>query len=149
VTLFPEFNEQGDLPVGIYKATLREVLEHFGKQNFQRRLVAQRLVKIYDLVNNTGRLARFVVYGSFITNKQYPKDVDVFLLMEDDFDKSLLKDEAARIFDHLETENNLGASVFWMRRESTLGDEQGFIEFWQIKSDNTTRRGIVEIISHD
>jgi hypothetical protein len=28
---FPEFNENGDLPVGIYKATLQEVLEHFGQ----------------------------------------------------------------------------------------------------------------------
>jgi hypothetical protein len=27
---FPEFNENGDLPVGIYQATLQEVLDHFG-----------------------------------------------------------------------------------------------------------------------
>jgi hypothetical protein len=46
---FPEFNENGDLPVAIYKATLQEVVEHFGTQNLQRRRIAQRLVRIYDL----------------------------------------------------------------------------------------------------
>ena len=33
---FPEFNENGDLPISIYQATLQEVVEHFGNGSLQR-----------------------------------------------------------------------------------------------------------------
>jgi hypothetical protein len=59
---FPAFNENGDLPVAIYKATLQEVIDHFGKGSLQRQLVASRLKKIYDLAKITGKLSRFIIY---------------------------------------------------------------------------------------
>jgi len=34
----------------------------------------------------TGHLARFVVFGSFVTDKAAANDVDVFLIMDDAFD---------------------------------------------------------------
>ena len=80
---FPEFDENGDLPVGIYEATLQEVVEYFGTQNLKRRRVAQRLVRIYELAVGTKHLKRFIVFGSFVTEKLYPNNVDIFLLMND------------------------------------------------------------------
>jgi hypothetical protein len=145
---WPEFNEHGDLPVGIYPATLTEVIGHFGSKTLQRRIVAQRLARIYDLTHGTGQVTRFIIYGSFITAKPSPHDVDVFLLMEDTFDKSQMPVEIAELFDHLTTENNIGVSVFWMRRFSILDSEQELITHWQIKRDKT-RRGIVEVIGRD
>jgi hypothetical protein len=68
--------------------------------------------------------------------------------VEDTFDKSQTSGEAATSFDHLTTENNTGASVFWMRRLSILDSEQELIEHWQIKRDKT-RRGIVEVTGLD
>lgn len=38
---WPEFDGNGDLPVGIYQATLDETLQYFGTGNVQRRLVAR------------------------------------------------------------------------------------------------------------
>ena len=35
-------------------------------------------------------MARFVVFGSFVSAKREPGDVDVFLLMEDTFDMGQL-----------------------------------------------------------
>jgi hypothetical protein len=61
---WPEFNEHGDLPVGIHQATLTEVIGHFGKGSLQRRQVAERLIHIYNLAHSTGHVARFIVYGS-------------------------------------------------------------------------------------
>jgi hypothetical protein len=121
---WPEFNEQGDLPVGIHQATLSEVIEHFGKSSLHRQRIAERLSHVYDLASSTGQVARFIVYGSFITAKPVPNDVDIFLLMKDDFDKNQTTGEVSAIFDHLTTENNIGASVFWMRRFSILDSEQ-------------------------
>lgn len=64
---WPAFDKNGDLPVGIYRATLTEVLEHFGTATLQRRLVGQRLERIYTLAVSTGRVIRFAVFGSFVT----------------------------------------------------------------------------------
>ncbi|MGI8668405.1 MAG: DUF6932 family protein [Aridibacter sp.] len=49
--VFPEFNKNSNLPVGIYEATLQEVLELFGQGSLQRQLIAKRLSKIYDLAD--------------------------------------------------------------------------------------------------
>ena len=93
---WPDFNDDGDLPSGIHQATLAEVIEHFGKGTPQRRVVTQRLEHIYALVAQTGHLARFIIFGSFITAKPDPADVDIFLLMEDAFDAGQLSGETAR-----------------------------------------------------
>lgn len=145
---FPEFNENGDLPVSIYEATLQEVLDHFGQGSLQRQLVANRLTKIYRLVKNTDYLERFIIYGSFITAKSNPNDVDIFLVMKDDFDENSLKENVRGIFNHLNSEKEFGASIFWSRRQFILGNIQLFVEDWQIKDDKT-RRGIVEISKND
>lgn len=70
----PAFNEEGDLPPGVHRATLEEVLERFGEGSVQRCVVAARLKRVYELVSSTGHLARFVVFGSFVTAKEEPND---------------------------------------------------------------------------
>ncbi|OLE54765.1 MAG: hypothetical protein AUG51_06565 [Acidobacteria bacterium 13_1_20CM_3_53_8] len=145
---WPEFDERGDLPIGIHQAILADVIEHFGSGTTQRRIVAQRLIRIYYLANSTGHVARFIIYGSFVTAKPSPNDVDIFLLMEDGFDKSRTSGETATLFEHLTAEDDIGASIFWMRRLSILGSEQELIEHWQTKRGKT-RRGIVEVINRD
>ncbi|HMS41429.1 MAG TPA: hypothetical protein PKE69_14450 [Pyrinomonadaceae bacterium] len=145
---FPEFNENGDLPIDIYQATLQEVVEHFGTQNLQRRRIAQRLVRIYDLAIRTNHLKRFIIFGSFITAKNYPNDVDIFLLMDDDFEPNDVSGESAIIFSNLAAQEYEGASVFWLRSFAALGGEQNAVEDWQYKRDET-RRGIVEVIIND
>lgn len=146
--VWPEFDDNGDLPVGVHQAMLDEVIEHFGSPTLRRRLVGQRLERIYKLAISTGAVARFVVYGSFITNKPDPHDVDVFMLMEDSFDSNQVTGEAALVFDHLAAQNMYGASVFWIRRMAAIGGEHMAIEHWQIKRDKSFR-GIVEVISDD
>ncbi|MDX2041183.1 MAG: hypothetical protein SF097_08035 [Acidobacteriota bacterium] len=94
------------------------------------------------------QVRRFMVYGSFITDKPAPNDVDVFMVMEDTFDLYQLSDEAAIIFDHMACQNYEGASVFWVRKMAAIGGEQAAVEFWQTKRDDTTR-GIVEVTSRD
>lgn len=145
---FPDFNENGDLPVGIHKATLEETLEHFGKGSLQRQLAAQRFVQIYKRVKSTSQLSRFIIYGSFVTSKSNPKDVDIFLVMDDDFRANRFSNEIREIFERLQTEKDLGASVFWMLRASVMVNEKVFIEGWQTKRDKTLR-GIAEIIGDD
>jgi len=141
----PPLGKDGDLPLGIYRVTLRETLRRFGKGSRQRFAVAQRLERIYRVSVGTGRLARFVVFGSFVSAKREPADVDVFLLMEDTFDMRQLSGEARVLFDHAAAQAYFGASVFWLRRLAALGGEEQAIAGWQIKRDGTCR-GIIEIV---
>lgn len=141
----PLFTDGGDLPQGLHPATLRQVIDQFGTESPQRMLVALRLEHIYRLAAATGQLARFVVFGSFVTSKPEPNDVDVFMVMEDSFDAAQLTGEAAMLFDHAVAQAHFGASVFWLRRLAALGGEQATVELWQVKRDGDFR-GIVEII---
>jgi predicted nucleotidyltransferase len=141
---WPALNESGDLPPGIHSAKLAEVTERFGKGSLRRATAARRLERIHSLVVATGHLARFIVFGSFITAKPEPNDVDIFVVMDDDFDVSKVTGEAAILFDHLAAQNYEGASIFWVRALGALGGEQAAVEDWQIKRDGT-RRGVVEI----
>ena len=145
---WPEFDGNGDLPTGIHQAALVEVMEHFGTSTMQRRIVARRLERIYNLARSTGQLARLVIFGSFVTAKPDPNDVDVFMLMQDTFDSSQVTGEAAIIFDHMAAQSTEGASVFWIRKAAAIGGEQAALAHWQVKRDKT-KRGIVEVIGDD
>jgi hypothetical protein len=142
----PAFADGVDLPVGVHPATLGECLERFGTAPARRRALAGRLERIYHLALATGGLARFVVFGSFITAKPEPNDVDVFMLMIDAFDADALTGDARLLFDHAGAQTRFGASVFWLRRLAALGGEEQAIADWQVKRDGN-RRGIVEIVS--
>ena len=119
-------------------------MEHFGTISPRRAALARRLQRIYSLVCATGHLTRFIIFGSFVTSKTEPNDVDIFLLMDDAFDVSKVTGETAILFDHPAAQNYAGASVFWLRRLAALGGERSAIEDWQFKRDGT-RRGIVEV----
>jgi hypothetical protein len=141
----PPFAASGNLPPGLHCATLSEVLERFGSSSPQRMLVGLRLERIYNVAWATGHLARCVVFGSFVTAKPVPNDVDVFLLMEDTFDVAQLTGEARLLFDHTVAQTRFGASVFWIRRLAVLDDEQSTLSHWQITREGSYR-GIVEIV---
>lgn len=106
--------------------------------------VAERLERVYRLAQATGHLARFVVFGSFVTDKLEPHDVDVFLVMDDAFDGGAVPSEGALLFDHPAADAHFGASVFWVRRLAAFGGEQAAIEYRQVKREGG-HRGIVEI----
>ena len=119
-------------------------MKRFGTGSHRRKLIATRLDRIYDIASNTLHLARFVVFGSFVTKKHEPNDVDVFMIMDDTFDLASLIGEARILFQHGTAQDHFGASVFWVRRLAALGGEEAAIKDWQIKRDGT-ERGIVEI----
>ena len=129
----------------MHDATLSEVLARFGQGSVQRCAVADRLTRLYQLAASTGQLARFVVFGSFVTAKAEPNDIDIILLMEDTFDLASVTGEAALVFQHLEAHARFGASVFWTRRSGAMGGERAMIEYWQVRRQGG-QRGIVEIL---
>jgi len=141
----PAFNADGDMPPGVYQVTLAEALARFGQGSVQRRVVADRLVRLYELATSTGCVARFVVFGSFVTAKPDPRDVDVVLIMEDRFDVTAVSGEVAAVFSHSDADVRLGSSVFWATRSGAFGGEQAMLEYWQVRRGGG-HRGILELV---
>lgn len=53
---FPGFDQNGDLPMGVHQATIDETLKHFERGAAKRRQVAQRLKRIYEMIQNDNEL---------------------------------------------------------------------------------------------
>jgi hypothetical protein len=141
----PEFNEVGDLPAGIHSASLEEVIDRFGASTDQRVAVTARLRKIYELALATGALDRLVVFGSYVSDVRDPNDVDIVLVMREEFNPVFCPVESLALFDHRRAQAVLGASVFWVRPAMLLGEPlDQFLGHWQRKRDGVLR-GIVEV----
>ncbi len=141
----PELRENGERPPGVHPASLREVLDRFGVGSDRRKALALRLARVHRIAQASGHVARFLIFGSFVTNKVDPNDVDIFLLMADTFDAAHLTGDASLLFDHAAAQAHFGTSVFWLRRLAAWPDEQTAIEFWQV-TPGGGRRGIVEVV---
>jgi hypothetical protein len=116
----PEFNEQGDLPVGVHQATLDEVLTRFGHGTPQRQVVTAQFVRIYELARATGKLLRFVIFGSYVTVKPASNGIDIILVIRDDFEVAECAEHTQPLFDHLHAQQIFGASVFSVRPSTVL-----------------------------
>lgn len=142
----PEFDKKGELPVGVHRATLDAVVERFGYGAPRREEVTSRLVRIYGIAHRTGKLERFVLFGSYVTSKPAPGDIDIILIMRDDFREPDYSKELLPVLDHQRAQRELGASIFWIRSGSILLESvDEFVAHWQTKRD-LTRRGIIEIV---
>ena len=143
----PEFNEFGDLPAGVFRASWNEVVERFGGGTPQRQRCTRILSHIHNIAVRTGHLSRFVIFGSYITAKLDPNDVDVILVMDDNFHRDEMPLEMQGLFDHAVAQARFGASVFWVKPSALIGDQvDDFVAHWQVKRDSS-KRGIVEVVS--
>jgi hypothetical protein len=90
-------------------------------------------------------LARFIVFGSFVTDEPAPNDIDVFLVFDELFEPAKSDAETLLMLDHAAADTLFGASVFWVRRPAAFGGEQSSIDFWKTRRDGGLR-GIIELI---
>jgi hypothetical protein len=142
----PDFNANGDLPPGVHRASWTEVMDRFGEKTGQREVCTRRLAHICELARRTDCLQRLVIFGSYVTAKGNPNDVDVILIMDDAFRLENSPMESRALFDHAVSQARYGASIFWMRPALLIGETvEQFIEYWQIKRGGG-QRGIVDVI---
>ncbi|MBB6050152.1 DUF6932 family protein [Armatimonas rosea] len=141
----PAFQSDGNLPEGIYSASWSELAEHFGGTERRQQLL-QRLEQLYGLASATTFLERFVVFGSFVTTKPEPGDVDVILVMRPGFQSARVGEPACFLFDHDEEDRRFGASIFWIRTDLLILETvEEFLDYWQTRRDGG-RRGIIEVV---
>ena len=143
--MLPPLNQNGDLPAGIHPADWAELMQRFGTGSEARQRALAKLRLLHDLAHRTVKLARFLIFGSFVSATSNPRDVDVILVMAADFKHEAAPRESQTLFSHADAEARFGASIFWLREGMLPADiEQEFFDTWQTKRDGT-KRGIVEV----
>lgn len=72
--MIPEFDENGQLPPGIHRATWSEFVERYATTNHRRKLLEgmERLIEHLKSIECTA----LYVNGSFVTSKERPNDYD-------------------------------------------------------------------------
>ena len=90
------------------------------------------------------KVARVFIWGSFVTAKPSPKDLDILLLMEEDFEVDGIAAPAQAVFDSVRAKLLFESDVFSAR--SSIGQEM--LDLW-LDTYQTSRsfrkRGIVEL----
>jgi hypothetical protein len=97
------------------------------------------------MAKGTGHLKRAFMWGSFVTTKPEPADVDLFLVMSADFRSEQCSPLVRRVFDGEAAERLLGATILWTREDVPGGLLNAFLEQWQFDRGGR-RRGIVEVV---
>ena len=96
----------------------------------------------------TGKLHRLILWGSFVTAKDVPEDLDLLLIMAADFDLAQVPDSLRLLFDYPQARIRFRADVFWTKATMSADILAVWLDTYQIGKD-FRRRGIVEVIIHD
>jgi hypothetical protein len=142
--VLPEFTSEGDLPIGVHEANWQEVQSHFGTATSRRVWLFGRLQALVELAAKTGELRRVFIWGSFVTTKPEPKDIDVLLIMDEGFEVDQIARPSRVVFDSVRAKLLFESDVFWAR--ATIGEEvlRLWLDTYQV-SRAFRKRGIVEL----
>lgn len=142
--VLPELTSYGELPPGVHIAEWPEIESRFGGSSPRRRWLSGRLRSVLELANTGGRLRRVFVWGSFVTAKPAPRDLDILLIMSEDFEVDRMPAPAQAVFDTTRAKLLFESDVFWAR--ASIGHE--VLDLWLETYQNSRefrKRGIVEL----
>ena len=126
-------------------ATEDEVFGRFATPSARRQWLGEQLRDLVALAKSTGHLARVFLWGSFVTSKEVPNDLDVLLVMGAEFTVEAVPAPAHVVFDHTQARLRFQADVFWTKASIDPQVFHLWLDTYQTGED-FTRRGIVEVI---
>ena len=143
--VLPELTAEGELPPGVHIAGWQEFQSRFCSSSSRRAWLAGRFQALVELAAAGGKLRRVFVWGSFVTSKPAPRDIDILLIMDEDFEAGQMPASAQSVFDSVRARLLFESDVFWAR--ASIGDEMLdlWLDTYQI-SRSFRKRGIVELI---
>ena len=77
--MLPTFDDLGNLPPGIHRCSVAELVARFGSGSDEREAEISELLRFIEAAKTAG-VRRLLVNGSFVTGKLSPNDVDVVFL---------------------------------------------------------------------
>jgi hypothetical protein len=144
VVVLPDLTAEGELPPGVHIADWLEFQSRFCNSSPRRVWLSGRFRALLDLAATSGQLRRVFVWGSFFTAKPAPRDIDILLIMDEDFEVERVPASTQAVFDSVRARLLFESDVFWAR--ASIGDEMLdlWLDTYQI-SRSFRRRGIVEL----
>lgn len=141
--MIQNFEKSGNLPKGVHRASIDEIRDVLGSSSARRKWLIQNLNDIIEFAKSTGKLERVIVWGSFVSDKEFPADLDLFLIMSKDFDLDNVTPEVKKVFNYVEGRIAFNADIFWTK--SSVGEKTitMWLETYQMTRDFEPR-GIVE-----
>jgi hypothetical protein len=132
--MLPPFDDFGNLPLGMHRCTVEELIARFGSGSDERTTEMSELVHFIDMAKRAG-VSRLMVNGSLVTGKLAPNDVDVVFLPGPDYPRqgSLLDND----------------ELVWPFLQIIVAADDADFESWAIKQFSTDRKrrskGVVEV----
>ena len=140
--MIPDFRDDGYLPEGLYATTEADVTFRFGSSTPRRRRLILRLRRWLELTRLT-HARRFLVDGSFVTDKSEPNDIDAVDLLAGDFHQQVSSglDAALELEEMLLT--RYPEEIF---AAEDLRDWDEWVEFFsRTREPDGQRKGLVEV----
>lgn len=143
----PEFNTDGYLEPGLYLISLEETLTHFGRGSVERERLGKLLHLIIERARNYHTIKRVLVWGSFISNKLEPRDLDYSLIVDPRHRRITITAEDRRFFVPADARMFYGVDKAYLVMEEYPPDIfADFLDF--IGHDRDGRpRGVLEVIN--
>ncbi|MCI0695860.1 hypothetical protein L0337_28145 [candidate division KSB1 bacterium] len=93
---------------------LDEFAEQYGASTPRRQFLFNQARSVISLLRATGQVKRVFVFGSFVSEKPNPNDVDFFVVMTADFTTFHLKGRIAEVFQNEACRIRYGVDLFWV-----------------------------------
>jgi hypothetical protein len=146
--MIPPLNEHGLLPVGIYECSLAEIEERFGsfQTNERRPALFERLSAYVNEAKSTQQALALMIDGSFVTAKASPGDIDLVLVVPDDFTPTdELTPFVYNVFSKKRVARLYGFDLVAVVEDNTTEYAESVVFFQQVKDNPTLKKGILRV----
>ena len=140
----PQLNEHGHLPAGIHDASLDELTERFG-QSQRRREILKDFHRYLAELQQWQVAQAILVDGSFVTDIAEPNDLDLVLVLRDDYDLTQsVSPFEVNLSSRRRVQRVFGFDLFAVRPNSI--EYNRFVDFFsQARSHPGLRKGLVRV----
>ena len=141
----PEQNAHGLLPIGLHAASGAQVMARFGVGSTARERQAELLRQILAAASSYETIKRVLLWGSFVSDKAEPGDLDYSLVVSVDHRRTIVAPEHRRFLVPAEARQFSGVDPgFLVIPDYSLERYIEKLDFVSRDHDNQ-ERGVVEI----
>lgn len=94
--------------------TLDDIRVRFGTSTPRRQFLFRQLAIVVNHLLSTGNVNRIYLFGSFVSGKASPNDVDLLVVMNTGFSTTHLDGRSLEVFQHDVCRIRYHADVFWL-----------------------------------
>lgn len=95
-------------------ASFQDIQVRFGSSTPRRQFLFEQLQTVVHRLRGTGQIKNIYLFGSFVTGKDSPNDIDLFVIMSSTFSTVGRSEKDMEVFQHDVCRILFHADVFWV-----------------------------------